>query len=161
MATSRAASCRIRRRHGRVPTKSVTGVSVCGTMDGMDLRVLPDRLSVCRLPVDAPWPTPSAPSGFFSATRTGEEVSVVCAEDDAPAGEHVRVEPDWRALEVAGPLDFSMVGVMAALTAPLADVDVSVFVVSTYDTDYVLVHAAALEKAVEALRAAGHQVHAG
>ena len=94
-------------------------------------------------------------------TRTGDEISVVCAEDSAPTGEHVRVEPDWRALEVAGPLDFSMVGVMAALTAPLADVDVSVFVVSTYDTDYVLVHAAALEKAVEALRGAGHQVHAG
>jgi hypothetical protein len=54
-----------------------------------------------------------------------------------------------------------MVGVMAALTAPLADVDVSVFVVSTYDTDYVLVHAAALERAADALRAAGHTVQAG
>lgn len=127
----------------------------------MDLRVLPERLSVCRLPVDAPWPTPSAGTSFFSVTRTESEVSVVCSEDDAPSGEHVQVEPDWRALEVAGPLDFSMVGVMAALTAPLADVDVSVFVVSTYDTDYVLVHAAALERAIEALRAAGHTVHAG
>ena len=84
----------------------------------------------------------------------------MCPEDAAPQGEHVRIEPDWRALEVAGPLDFTMVGVMAALTAPLADVDVSVFVVSTYDTDYVLVHAAALERAIEALRAAGHAVHA-
>jgi hypothetical protein len=127
----------------------------------MDLRVLSERLSVCRLPVDAPWPVPGAGTSFYSVTRTESEVSVVCAEDAAPAGDHVRVEPDWRALEVAGPLDFSMVGVMAALTAPLADVDVSVFVVSTYDTDYVLVHAAALEKAIEALRAAGHAVHAG
>jgi hypothetical protein len=127
----------------------------------MDLRVLPERLSVCRLPVDAPWPTPSSGTSFYSVTRTESEVSVVCTEDAAPAGEHVQVEPDWRALEVAGPLDFSMVGVMAALTAPLADVDVSVFVVSTYDTDYVLVHAAAIERAIEALRAAGHTVHAG
>ncbi len=127
----------------------------------MDLRVLSERLSVCRLPVDAPWPTPPPDASFYSVTRTSEEVSVVCGEDAAPRGDRVRVEPDWRALEVAGPLDFSMVGVMAALTAPLADVDVSVFVVSTYDTDYVLVHAAALEKAVEALRAAGHSVHAG
>jgi hypothetical protein len=127
----------------------------------MDLRVLSERLSVCRLPVDAPWPAPAAGTSFFSVTRTESEVSVVCAEDEAPVGDHVRVEPDWRALEVAGPLDFSMVGVMAALTAPLADVDVSVFVVSTYDTDYVLVHAAALEKAIEALRSAGHAVHAG
>lgn len=127
----------------------------------MDLRVLPERLSVCRLPVDDPWPVPPVGTSFYSVTRTGDEISVVCAEDSAPTGEHVRVEPDWRALEVAGPLDFSMVGVMAGLTQPLADVDVSVFVVSTYDTDYVLVHAAALEKAVEALRGAGHQVHAG
>ena len=127
----------------------------------MDLRVLTDRLSVCRLPADSPWPTPPVGPSFFSVTRTDSEMSVVCTEDAAPADEHVRVETDWRALEVAGPLDFAMVGVMAALTAPLADVDVSVFVVSTYDTDYVLVHAAALEKAIEALRGAGHQVHAG
>jgi len=127
----------------------------------MDLRVLPERLSVCRLPAGAPWPSPPSGTSFFSVTRTDVEISVVCAEDSAPDGDDVRVEPDWRALEVAGPLDFGMVGVMAALTAPLADVDVSVFVVSTYDTDYVLVHAAALERAVEALRAAGHTVHAG
>lgn len=125
----------------------------------MDLRVLPERLSVCRLPADAPWPVPPAGASFYSATRTEGEVSVVCLEDAAPEG--ARVEPDWRALEVAGPLDFGMVGVMAALTAPLADVDVSVFVVSTYDTDYVLVHAAALERAVRGLREAGHTVHAG
>lgn len=123
--------------------------------------MLPERLSVCKLPADAPWPVPEPGPSFWSVTRTENEVSVVCPEDQAPTGEHVRVETDWRALEVAGPLEFSMVGVMAGLTAPLADVDVSVFVVSTYDTDYVLVHAAALERAVEALRAAGHTVHAG
>ncbi len=103
---------------------------------------------------------PPAGTSFFSATRTQDEISVVCEEDAAPTVEHVRVEPDWRALEVVGPLDFSMVGVMSTLTAPLADVNVSVFVVSTYDTDYILVHAAALERAVDVLRAAGHSVHA-
>ena len=127
----------------------------------MELRVLSDRLSVCRLSPDSPWPTPSTGTSFFSATRTEHEISVVCIEDQAPAGEHVKVEPDWRALEVIGPLDFSMVGVMSALTKPLADVDVSVFVISTYDTDYILVHAAALERAIDVLRAAGHGVHAG
>jgi hypothetical protein len=125
----------------------------------VDLRVLPDRLAVCRLDAGSPWPAPPPGQSFFSVTRTDAEMSVVCLEDSAPAG--ARVETDWRALEVAGPLDFGMVGVMAALTAPLADVDVSVFVVSTYDTDYVLVHAAALERAIDALRSAGHSVHAG
>lgn len=124
----------------------------------MELRVLPERLSVCRLPADAPWPVPTGP-GLFSATRTGNEVSVVCGEDSAPQG--ARIEPDWRAMEVAGPMEFSVIGVVSGLTAPLADVDVSVFVLSTYDTDYILVHAGALERAVEALRAAGHVVHAG
>lgn len=121
--------------------------------------MLPDRLSVCRLDADAPWPSPSEPNGFYSVTRTRDEISVVCAEDAAPRG--ARIEADWRAIEVAGPLDFSMVGVMAGLTAPLADVDVSVFVVSTFDTDFVLVHAAALERAIAALRAAGHRIEAG
>ena len=125
----------------------------------MELRVLPDRLSVCRLAAGSPWPVPPPGTSFYSATRTDQELSVVCLEDAAPPG--ARAETDWRALEVAGPLDFSMVGVMAELTAPLADVDVSVFVVSTYDTDYVLVHAAALDRAVAALRDAGHTVHAG
>ncbi len=124
----------------------------------MELRVLPDRLSVCRLPATAPWPVPGGP-GFYSATRTGSEISVVCPEDMAPEG--AQVEPDWRAIEVAGPLEFELIGVLSGLTAPLADVDVSVFVVSTYDTDYILVHAGALERAVEALRAAGNEVHAG
>lgn len=124
----------------------------------MELRVLPERLSVCRLPADAPWPVPTGP-GLFSATRTANEVSVVCGEDSAPQG--ARIEPDWRAMEVAGPMEFSVIGVVSGLTAPLADVDVSVFVLSTYDTDYILVHAGALERAVEALRAAGHVVHAG
>lgn len=124
----------------------------------MDLRVLPDRLAVCRLDGSASWPVAPAGRGFFSATRIGDELSVVCVEDAAPAG--ARVEPDWRAIEVSGPLDFSMVGIMAALTAPLAEVEVSVFVLSTYDTDYVLVHAAALERAVTALRQAGHHIDA-
>jgi hypothetical protein len=124
----------------------------------MELTVLRERLCVCRLRPDAPWPSPPTGSGFYSATRTAAEISVVCEEDAAPPD--ARIDNDWRALEVAGPLDFSMVGVMAALTGQLADVDVSVFVLSTYDTDYVMVHAAALEQAVAALRAAGHHVEA-
>lgn len=124
----------------------------------MELRVLPDRLSVCRLPVDAPWPHPATGSGLHSVTRTAREISVVCSDGDVPSG--AQVEPDWRAIEVAGPLDFGVIGVMASLTRPLAEVQVSVFVMSTYDTDYVMVHAAALERAIEALRRAGHHVEA-
>lgn len=124
----------------------------------MDLRVLSERLSVCRLSAQDEWPIAPADASFFSVTRAGGEISLVCAEDHVPESAHV--ESDWRAIEVAGPLDFGMIGVLAQLTAPLAEVEVSVFVMSTYDTDYLLVHAATLERAVQALREAGHHVMA-
>lgn len=125
----------------------------------MELRVLPDRLAVARMAPDAAWPIPSRRGGLVSITRTADELSIVCPEDDVPA-EAAKVERGWHALEVLGPLDFAMVGVMSALTRPLADVGVAVFVVSTFDTDYILVHASALETAVKALRAAGNTVYA-
>jgi hypothetical protein len=127
----------------------------------MQLRVLADRLAIVRLPPTAPWPQPPAGSSFFAAVRTTDEISLVCILDAAPTHVDARVEPDWRALEVAGPLDFDMVGVMAALTGPLSAVGVSVFIVSTFDTDYLLVRAESLDTTVAALRASGHEIEAG
>jgi len=116
-----------------------------------DLHVLPGRFAVCRLAADA-----AVPATFFSVTRTPDELSVVCAEELAPEG--ARCENGWRILQVAGPLDFSLTGVLAAIAAPLANAGVSIFALSTFDTDYVMVKEANLAKAVEALRAAGHRV---
>jgi hypothetical protein len=122
----------------------------------MDLRVLPDVLCVGRLPADAPWPQPGSDRTPFSITRTGNELSIVGTEDSIPAG--AKVQPNWRGIEVAGPLDFGLVGVLAGLTATLAEAKVSVFVISTYDTDYILVPAAALDGALAALESSGHQI---
>ena len=83
-------------------------------------------------------------------------MTVVCAAARVPAD--ARAERGWRALRVAGPLDFALTGVLAAVAVPLADAGVSIFAVSTFDTDYVLVRADRLEAAVAALRAAGHRV---
>jgi hypothetical protein len=91
-----------------------------------------------------------------SITRTPRELSIVCEERVVPAGE--RAERGYVALEVAGPLPLGMVGVGAALTVPLADAGISLFAVSTYDTDYVLVKAGSLDAALRALSAAGHVV---
>jgi len=124
----------------------------------MDLHVLTEDLAVCRLPATSHWPLPTTEAGFWSVTRTNDELSVVCPAETAPAGDDVQVESDWRALQVAGPLDFSMVGVMAGLTAPLAEVGISVFVISTFDTDYILVKKSALADAVDVLQSAGHTV---
>jgi uncharacterized protein len=109
------------------------------------LSVLPDRLAICRLPADAPVPAPPEVSGLWSVTRTQDELSLVLLQAEAPA--QGRIEPGWRAIKVAGPLDFSFTGILAALAGPLADAGISLFAVSTFDTDYVLVREVDLERA--------------
>jgi hypothetical protein len=124
----------------------------------LGLAVLPERLAIHRL--DAADPIPAWASnghGFVSITRTREELSVVCAETAAPDG--VARQAGWRCLQVLGPLDLSLVGVLASMIEPLAAAQLSVFAVSTYDTDYLLVRDDALDQVVATLRAAGHVVH--
>ena len=122
------------------------------------LVVLGDRLAVCRLPIDQPLPAwaNGSKGEFFSATRTPEEVSIILAESHAP--EAAKCERGFRPLKVQGPLDFSLVGIVAGLSGTLADAGVSIFAFSTYDTDYVMVKQADLERAVAALRKAGYEV---
>jgi uncharacterized protein len=120
------------------------------------LSVLPSRLAVCRLSADAPIPHLPAAGGLWSITRTADELSLVVPEAEAPAGGPI--EPGWRAFKVAGPLDFSLTGILAALAEPLAKAGISLFAISTFDTDYVLVREVDLERAKTALRAVGHRV---
>ena len=122
----------------------------------MTLDVLPAGYAVCRLDPDAAVPAWAHTGAFSSITRTQAELSIVCAENDVPPD--VTAERGFRALTVRGPLDFGLVGVVASLSAAIAAAGVSLFVVSTYDTDYLLVRGAALERAVDALRGAGHAV---
>jgi hypothetical protein len=91
-----------------------------------------------------------------SVTRTADELSIVCSAASVPTA--VSAQRGFRCLRVVGPLDFAATGILESLLRPLADAGVSVFVVSTYDTDYVLVRAACLEPAVAALCRAGHEV---
>ena len=93
-----------------------------------------------------------------STTRTAEELSIVCAASHVPA--HVTAERGWRCLRVAGTIDFAVTGVLASIAGPLAGAGVSIFAISTYDTDYVLVREHALPAAIAALTAAGHDVDA-
>lgn len=125
-------------------TASLTLLHVAGTF------------AVCKLPAGAALPPWATAGDFFAVTRTADEVSVVCPQSAVPDG--VVAERDWRCLRVAGAMPFTLVGVLASLTAPLARAGVSVFAVSTFDTDYLLVKAADLATAVAALRAAGHRV---
>jgi hypothetical protein len=121
------------------------------------LQLLAGRSAVCRLEPDSPLPDWAVGAGLSSITRTDDELSVVCAEENVPAD--VRAERGCRCLKVAGPFAFSEIGVLASLTEPLARAGVSLFAISTFDTDYLLVKQENLEKARAALSAAGHQVH--
>ena len=130
----------------------------------LTLTLLPDTFAICRLAPDAPIPawarldanTTSADS-FSSITHTAAELSVVCPQAAVPAD--TIAERDWRCLRIEGPFDLTTdVGVLAALTAPLAEAGIGIFAVSTYDTDHLLVSAANLDRAVATLTAAGHTV---
>src|SRR5262245_62154044 len=115
--------------------------------------------AVCKLPASSPLPPWATQGDLFSITRTSDELSIVCREEVVPVG--VIHEGDWCCLRVAGTMPFTLVGVLAALTTPLADAGISLFAVSTFATDYLLIKAPDLERAKSALRAAGHTVDQG
>ncbi|WP_199439015.1 ACT domain-containing protein [Umezawaea beigongshangensis] len=119
--------------------------------------VRPGEYAVARLAADAPLPPGLLDlPGLVSVTRTPDELSVVCPAANAPDVETAQV--GWRLLTVRGPLEFTLTGIMAALSGELAAAGVSLFAMSTYDTDHLLVKGADLRRAVLALRAAGHEV---
>jgi uncharacterized protein len=120
------------------------------------LVVLSDTFAVSRLAPHEPIPDWATGGELFAITRTREELSIVCRQDDVP--DDVTSERNWRCLRVAGELDFAQVGVLVSILRPLAEAAIPAFAVSTYLTDYVLVKAVVLERAVKALQAAGHHV---
>ena len=123
------------------------------------LTLLPEMLAVCRFPARLDIPDWAWTGPVQSVTRTADELSIVCAAGSVPEG--VQVETGWQALRLAGPLDFSLIGLLASLTGTLAEEGISVFVVSTFDTDYILVRSGQVTQAVRALRQAGHWVLTG
>jgi len=117
--------------------------------------VLPDRFAVCRLAPTADVPSWILAPGFFSVTRTADELSIVCREDRVPEG--CRAEKGWSALRLEGPFPFALTGVLAAFLEPLAQAKIPIFAIATFDTDYVLIKQEDTEKAVRVLAAAGHE----
>ena len=116
-----------------------------------------DRLGVCRWAPDTEIPQWAlSGGGFVSVTRTADELSLVCGERAVPQG--IQCEPGWRIFKIDGPLDFALTGILASVAQPLAEAGVSIFAISTYYTDYVMVKEQDVEKAAHALEAAGHQV---
>jgi uncharacterized protein len=122
----------------------------------VQLYVLDDLYAIVRLEPDGDVPTWARGGHFWSVTRTDSELSIVCRQDDVPPD--ASAERGFVAFEVAGPLDFSLTGVVSSLVTPFAEEEIPVFVLSTFETDYLLVREHDLHRSVEALTAAGHAV---
>jgi hypothetical protein len=124
---------------------------------GLPLELLGDTLAICRLPAEAALPAwASSPGPFLTVSRTPDELSITLVQRAVPAG--VRCERNYRALRVRGQLSPNLVGILLSIADPLAKAGLSIFAISTYDTDYVLVKARDLPAALAALREAGHQI---
>ncbi len=123
----------------------------------LELTLLLERFAISRLAADAPIPEWATQGPFFSVTRTGDELSVVTELSRVPVG--VDSQPGWRVLKVHGPFVLSEIGVLASLAAPLAEAKITLFAVSTFDTDYLLVASETLPAAIAALERAGHTIH--
>ena len=123
----------------------------------LSLKVLPPELSIVRRASSAGVPWWAARSEtFLSFTRTSEETSLVCESHVVPEG--LEAQRGYRALRVDGPLPLDATGILASLAVPLADAGVPIFVIATFDTDYILVPEARLSVAIEVLQGAGHDV---
>ncbi len=115
----------------------------------LTLSVLPDSLAICQFTPGTKIPSWVFKSTFFSVSKTDEELSVVCDQYLVPPD--VKKVDNWRAFKVEGPLDFSLTGIISSLAKPLAENKIPIFVISTYDTDYLLVESKYLISAKEVL----------
>ncbi len=113
------------------------------------LQLLKEKYGVCRLAETSSIPEWAKTSDFFSITKTYDELSIVCLEANIP--EDIKCEKDWRILKVEGQLDFSLIGILSELSTILAQNKISIFAISTYDTDYILVKDKDVQNAVTAL----------
>ena len=125
-------------------------------MDKLALTLLPDTFAICRLARDARLPEWACSQSFYSITRTTDELSIVCTQSKVP--DEIKCEKDFRCLKIKGKLEFSEIGILASLAATLAKANISIFAISTYDTDYLLINNEDLKNAIRVLIQAGHSV---
>ena len=130
-------------------------------MPNLNLSLLEGRFAVLQLDPSSSIPVWALEDGFFTVSRTSEELSIVCLESNVPFNSDLKLERDWACLKLQGPFEFSLTGILLSVLEPLAQVNVGIFALSTFNTDYVLVKAERLERAIVALEDAGHSVARG
>ena len=115
----------------------------------LNLKLLKGKYGVCRLQKNDSIPSWAFDGEFYSITKTEDEVSIVCLENNIT--EETKSEKDWKVLKIEGPLDFSLVGILSKISSILAENNISIFAISTYDTDYILVKGKDIDKSIEVL----------
>ena len=126
------------------------------TTPPLTLLILRETFTICRLDKDAPIPDWVFQGNLYSVTRTEDELSIVCPLINVPKG--IVCNQGWSCLKVKGPLDLSLTGIISSIASTLERENISLFLISTYDTDYVMVKEKNLEKAIFALTEAGQQI---
>lgn len=116
----------------------------------LNLKLLKGKYSVCRLDKNNEIPKWIFKEEFFSITKTEDELSIVCLQDNIK--ENIRCEKDWKILKIEGPLDFSLIGILSGISTLMANNDISIFAISTYDTDYVLIKEESINRAIKVLK---------
>ena len=115
----------------------------------LSLSILEDNFAVCRLAADEMIPVWALTGKFYSISKTHDELSIVCPEKEVP--DYVKSEKGWRAIKVEAVLEFSQTGILASLAVPLAEAKISIFAISTFNTDYIFVKDNNLNKAIKVL----------
>jgi hypothetical protein len=125
----------------------------------LTLSLLPETFAVCRLETEDAVPQWVFSGPFLSITHTSEELSLVCPASRIPLETKIRADRSWCCFKLHGPIPFSLTGILNSVTVPLAQANIGIFAISTYDTDHVLVQEQNLHSAIHALREAGHTLH--
>ena len=126
------------------------------TLPRLTLIILRETFAICRIDKEASIPDWAFQGGLVSVTRTKDELSIVCPQINVPKG--ILCNQGWSCLKVKGPLDLASTGILSSIATTLEKEGMSLFSISTYDTDYILVKEKDLEKAIFALTEAGQKI---
>ncbi len=122
----------------------------------LNLKVLDGEFTIHRFPVTSKVPNDVYESNFFTISKTDDELSIVC--DSTIDIKSKKSEAGWSCFKVPGPLDFSLTGILAKISLCLAEANISIFAISTYDTDYILVSTEKVEQAKNSLITSGYLI---
>jgi hypothetical protein len=122
----------------------------------LNLSLLKDKYTICTLPKDAKIPDWVLTESLASITRTDKELTIVCKQDIIPS--ELQTDLNWRCFKIDGSFDLNQTGVISSISSPLADAGISIYVISTYDTDYFLVKDDNLQQTISTLSNSGHSI---